>query len=92
MAGLVETSLEVNNYVSTSKKKRNFRQAHFLICNSCFWCSSYIDPNSVSISKCARCADNRIEWIPIPTVALLQLGYQPKEDNDVFTDMHTRVL
>jgi hypothetical protein len=43
---------------------------HFAICNSCFWCASYISTNALEKSlyvsaKCPDCLEGSIESIPI---------------------------
>ena len=44
---------------------RRYLDAQFLICNSCFWCASYLSSHSASIENCPTCNNNNIEFIPI---------------------------
>ena len=43
----------------------------FLICQSCFWCASYISPQiyrrmtEATIAKCPRCTRGNVESLPI---------------------------
>jgi hypothetical protein len=60
-------------------KKEFFKQIHFLLCESCFWCASYLSSKSVSIAKCPNCNNDKIQWMPIPKVDLYKLTYNPKE-------------
>ena len=55
-------------------KKEFFKQIHFLLCESCFWCASYLSLESVSITRCPKCY-NKIEWMPISDVNLSKLDY-----------------
>ena len=44
------------------RKKEFVKQIHFLLCESCLWCASYLSSNSVSIAKCPICY-NKLEWM-----------------------------
>ncbi len=59
-------------------KKEVYRQIHFLLCESCFWCASYLSSKSVSVAKCPNCHNRRVNWMPISKVNLYKLGYDPK--------------
>jgi hypothetical protein len=69
----LETRLGNNNHDHDDKKELS-KQIHFLLCESCFWCASYIYSKSVSIAKCPNCYSNKIEWMPIPKVDLDKLS------------------
>jgi hypothetical protein len=52
------------------KKYQKRGDVHFAICNSCFWCASYILTNALEKSfyvstKCPDCLEGDIESIPI---------------------------
>jgi hypothetical protein len=52
------------------KKYQKRGEIHFAICNSCFWCASYISTNafekSIYVSaRCPDCLEGNIESIPI---------------------------
>jgi hypothetical protein len=56
-------------------KKQHFKQRHFLLCESCFWCAtSYLSSESVSIAKCPNCYNNKIKWMPISNIYPYKLG------------------
>src|SRR5919197_3373259 len=55
-------------------KKELSKQIHFLLCESCFWCASYISSESVSAIKCPNCYNNKIKWMPISNINLYKLG------------------
>ena len=53
-----------------SLKKYQRSNIHFAICNSCFWCASYISTNLVDTNyriptKCPNCHEGNIEPMPI---------------------------
>lgn len=54
-------------------KKEFFKRIHFLLCESCFWCDSYLS-SSASIAKCPRCY-SKIEWMPISNANLSRLDH-----------------
>jgi hypothetical protein len=69
----IETRTNNNNISPYNNKKEIFlkKQIHFfLLCDSCFWCASYVCPNSsiVSISKCPSCYNKKINWMPVPSL------------------------
>ena len=69
----IETRTNNNNIYYNNKKEIFFKkQIHFfLLCDSCFWCASYVCPISssiVSISKCPSCYNNKIKWMPVPSL------------------------
>jgi predicted RNA-binding Zn-ribbon protein involved in translation (DUF1610 family) len=63
IAGL-ESGLNNNNQDCNDKKELS-KQIHFLLCESCFWCASYLSSKSVSVVKCPNCYNNKIERLPI---------------------------
>jgi hypothetical protein len=64
----------VNHYNTNTSK-----QIHFLLCESCLWCASYLRENGGStISKCPACNSGRIESIPIFHSDIYRLYYDPK--------------
>ena len=64
----LDLRLDNNNNHTRDDKKDLSRQIHFPLCESCFWCASYIHSKSVSVAKCPNCYSNKIEWMPIPKV------------------------
>jgi len=54
---------------------RKYRDAQFLICNSCFWCASYLDGDFYKIEYCPTCGDNRLEFIPISQTESYSLNF-----------------
>ena len=44
---------------------RGYHDAQFLICNSCFWCASYLFYNPHYVENCPACGSDRMEVIPI---------------------------
>ena len=60
----LQTRLNNSNHDGDDKKELS-KRIHFLLCESCFWCASYISSKSVSVAKCPNCYNNKIEWMPI---------------------------
>lgn len=53
------------SFLGTSSK-RLVLDIHLLICNSCFWCASYLYGNGCAwFNKCPICSKNDIEALPI---------------------------
>ena len=44
---------------------RRYENANLLICNSCFWCASYLAGDLDYFQRCPTCSNNKIEYIPI---------------------------
>jgi Zn finger protein HypA/HybF involved in hydrogenase expression len=44
---------------------RRYHDAQFVICNSCFWCASYLSHDAHFVENCPVCRSNRMEVIPI---------------------------
>jgi hypothetical protein len=68
-----------NNHDGDDKKELS-KQIHFLLCESCFWCASYLSSKSVSIAKCPSCHSNKMKWMPISKVDLDKLTHTHKEE------------
>jgi hypothetical protein len=78
-----------NNHQDGNDQKGNSRQIHFLLCESCFWCASYLSLKNVSVAKCPICYSNKIEWIPIPKVDLDKLTTSHEEEgSDAYRFYH----
>ncbi|MFL6379248.1 MAG: hypothetical protein ACJ72R_17560 [Nitrososphaeraceae archaeon] len=73
----LQTRLNNSNHDGDDKKELS-KRIHFLLCESCFWCASYISSKSVSVAKCPNCNNNKIEWMPISKVDVDKLSHSPK--------------
>jgi hypothetical protein len=74
-SGLETRLVNNNNNHGRDDKKELSKQIHFLLCESCFWCASYISSKSISIAKCPNChSNNKIKWMPISNINLSKLG------------------
>jgi MEDS: MEthanogen/methylotroph, DcmR Sensory domain len=67
-------ALDNNDNNNGDDKKGLSKQIHFLLCESCFWCASYLSSKSVSVAKCPNCHDNKIKWMPISNINLYKLA------------------
>jgi hypothetical protein len=65
-------------------KTRISEETYFLLCQSCFWCASYISPqipNRITkqvITKCPSCIVGNIESLPIAENEEYRFGYDTK--------------
>jgi hypothetical protein len=73
------------------RKTRIADEIHFLICQSCFWCASYIPPkmfsrttkatkdiSGIDITKCPSCIEGDIESLPITENEEYKFDYDTK--------------
>jgi hypothetical protein len=56
--------------ISKLKRYQKRGDIYFAVCNSCFWCASYISTSALETSyyvpeKCPSCLNGNIESIPI---------------------------
>ena len=85
----LQTRLNNNNHDDGNDKKGYSRQIYFLLCESYFWCASYLSSKNVSVAKCPTCYSNKIEWMPIAKVDLDKLSPSPEEgDSDAYRFYH----
>ena len=56
------STLQARSSNLIGRKREFFKQIHFLLCESCLWCASYLSSNSISIGKCPMCS-NKLEWM-----------------------------
>ena len=71
-------ALDNNDNNNGDDKKELSKQIHFLLCESCFWCASYLSSKSVSVAKCPNCHDNKIRWMPISNINIYKLAMTPR--------------
>jgi hypothetical protein len=54
------------NNLPDGDRSSSIKKIDFLICNSCFWCASYLDSeNSLIPFECPSCKQKAIECMPI---------------------------
>ena len=58
--------------------KREFRGIHFLLCQGCLWCASFIGIHERMITQCPSCNSVRLESMPIAEKEAYRFGYHPK--------------
>jgi len=62
----VTTALASNEKMGASTIARISKKIDFLLCNSCFWCASYLNlRSSFVVIECPSCKENTIEWMPL---------------------------
>ena len=52
-------------------------QIHFLLCQECFWCASFIGIHERMITQCPSCKGVRLESIPISEKEPYLFDYHP---------------
>jgi hypothetical protein len=63
-----------NTSIKTEERnemKLAFRQPHFLLCSSCFWCASYLNFRD-TVEVCPSCVNGKVESMPL-------------SDNEIYT-------
>lgn len=53
------------------------RRTYFLLCNSCFWCASYIDVDKRVITDWPCCNNAKLESMPISDKEVYKFEYHP---------------
>jgi hypothetical protein len=67
---------QVVNFIG--RKTRISNDIHFIMCQSCIWCASYINLSRLlmrNLDKCPLCHDSRIESMPISNDESYRLNY-----------------
>ncbi len=63
-----------NSSIRTEERnemKLTFKQPHFLLCGSCYWCASYLNFRG-TVEVCPSCINGKVESMPI-------------SDNEIYT-------
>src|SRR5712691_11919994 len=60
------TAMPINEKAAASPIARLSKKIDFLLCNSCFWCASYLNlRSSFGVIECPSCKENTIERMPL---------------------------
>ena len=59
-----QTPLLVAHTEERNEMKLTFKQPHFLLCSSCFWCASYLNFRG-TVEVCPSCMNGKVESMPI---------------------------
>jgi hypothetical protein len=59
------TATASNEKTAASSIGRISKKIDFLLCNSCFWCASYLNLRSFGVIQCPSCDENTIERMPL---------------------------
>jgi ssDNA-binding Zn-finger/Zn-ribbon topoisomerase 1 len=66
---------------------RSINRINFVICNSCYWCASYLCIDGLDSSKqvigCPLCNSHDIEQIPISSNESFRIEYNVARDMDM---------
>ena len=69
-------SPESNSTSFIERTRKISDEVYFLICQSCFWCASYLNMSRLlPIDKCPNCYNNKIELMPISQDEIYKSGY-----------------
>jgi len=58
------TEQKYQSTIRTNKENEPSRKC-FMICETCFWCASYIDIDALSYKVCPACNNTAIELLPL---------------------------
>jgi predicted RNA-binding Zn-ribbon protein involved in translation (DUF1610 family) len=60
------TAMPSNEKAAASPIARVSKKIDFLLCNSCFWCASYLNMrSSFGVIECPSCKESTIERMPL---------------------------
>jgi hypothetical protein len=57
-----------------NEMKLDFRQPHFLLCSSCFWCASYLNFRG-TVEVCPSCMNGKVESMPLSDKEIYTFRY-----------------
>ena len=69
------TALASNKKTEASTIARISTKIDFLLCNSCFWCASYLNLRSFGFMECPSCKENTIERMPLSAYDVYSFDY-----------------
>ena len=69
------TAMASNEKTSSSPIARISNKIDFLLCNSCFWCASYLNLRSFGVIDCPSCDENTIERMPLSANDVYSFDY-----------------
>ena len=69
------TAMASNEKTSSSPIARISKKIDFLLCNSCFWCASYLNLRSFGVIDCPSCDENTIERMPLSANDVYSFDY-----------------
>jgi hypothetical protein len=75
---------KINNGDAKMANKNNVKVAashqekHFLLCEACFWCATYlINDGGTTVSRCPICNNAKVELLPIAKNEFYRFDYSP---------------
>jgi hypothetical protein len=72
------TAMTSNEKTVASPISRISKKIDFLLCNSCFWCASYLNlRRSFGFIDCPSCHENTIERMPLHANDVYSFDYNP---------------
>jgi hypothetical protein len=71
------TAIVGNENPAASPIAKISKKIDFLLCNSCFWCASYLNLRSFGFMKCPSCKENTIERMPLSANDVYSFDYNP---------------
>jgi len=69
------TAMASNEKTSSSPIARISNKIDFLLCNSCFWCASYLNLRSFGVIDCPSCDEDTIERMPLSANDVYSFDY-----------------
>lgn len=69
------TAVDSNEKYAASLISRISKRIDFLLCNSCFWCASYLNLRGYDVSECPSCKESTIERMPLSANDVYSFDY-----------------
>jgi hypothetical protein len=69
-----QTPLLVAHTEERNEMKLTFKQPHFLLCSSCFWCASYLNFRG-TVEVCPSCVNGKVESMPLSDKEIYTFRY-----------------
>ena len=64
-------------YCTPKGEKNNPSQMHLVLCQTCYWCATFLNVNKTPIFKCANCNSIKLDSIPISENEICKFKYDP---------------
>lgn len=65
-------TVEVENYATEIRS-----QLHLVLCQTCYWCATFLNINKTPIFKCEYCDSIKLESIPVSDNEMCKIRYDP---------------
>lgn len=84
--GRAPSSIQTNQQIDTDGCVKSER--YFLICQSCFWCASYLESEITDI-KCPLCDQGKIDCMSVGEDKIYHFNYKKIEELKLFNNFRS---